>query len=158
MLPPNLRKLMHKTRSTSCSLAFPFSTFWNILEYTNTKTPPGPMPAWKGRAFKFFRPFSQCWKTDPFSVPSPTRRATPLVHNSNICFYDRNPASKGLDFDGNPDQREPSMRYAVSFQLQNRMKDFSSLSISYFFVRHLLRHRPRDATILPPSYPRSQGN
>ncbi len=48
-------------------------------------------------------------------------------HNNNICFCDRNPAGKGLDFEVNPDQRKPFMRYAVSFQLQNRTDDLSRL-------------------------------
>ncbi len=55
------------------------------------------------------------------------------THNSNICFYDRNPAGKGLDFDANPDQREPFMRYAVSFQIQNRTDDLSRLSLPSLF-------------------------
>ena len=36
---------------------------------------------------------------------------------SNVYFYDRNPTSKELDFDSSPEQKEPFLRYAVSFQL-----------------------------------------
>jgi len=32
------------------------------------------------------------------------------TYSSNIYFYDRNPAGKELDFDSNPDQKEPFMR------------------------------------------------
>jgi len=51
------------------------------------------------------------------------------TYTCNIYFYDRNPAGKELDFDSSPEQKEPFMRYAVSFQLQNRTEDLSRLSL-----------------------------
>ena len=51
------------------------------------------------------------------------------TYTSNVYFYERNPAGKELDFDSNPEQKEPFMRYAVSFQLQNRKEDLSRLSL-----------------------------
>ncbi len=61
------------------------------------------------------------------------------TYNNNIYFYDRNPAVKELDFDANPDQKEHFMRYAVSFQLQNRTEDLSRLSLpSLFDISHSL--------------------
>jgi len=44
-------------------------------------------------------------------------------------FFDRNPAGKDLDFDSNPDQKEPFMRYTVSFQLKSRTKDHSRITL-----------------------------
>jgi hypothetical protein len=37
------------------------------------------------------------------------------TYTSNIYMYDRKLAGKELDFDSNPDKKEPFMRYAVSF-------------------------------------------
>jgi len=55
------------------------------------------------------------------------------TYTSNIYFYDQNPASKELNFDSNPYQKEAFMRYAVSFQLQNRTEDLSRLSLPTLF-------------------------
>jgi hypothetical protein len=51
------------------------------------------------------------------------------TYTSNIYFYDRNPASKELYFDTNLEQKEPFMRYAVSFHLQNKTEDLSRLFV-----------------------------
>jgi RAB protein geranylgeranyltransferase component A len=51
------------------------------------------------------------------------------TYTSNLYLYDRNLASKELDFDSNPEQKEPFLRYAVSFQLQNRTEDLFRLSL-----------------------------
>jgi len=39
------------------------------------------------------------------------------TYTTSIYFCDRNPAGKELDFDSNPNQKEPFMRYSVSIQL-----------------------------------------
>ena len=39
------------------------------------------------------------------------------IYTNNLCFYDRNPAGKELDFDSNPEQEESFLKYVVSFQL-----------------------------------------
>jgi len=51
------------------------------------------------------------------------------TYTSNLYFYDRNPTGKELDFDSNPHQKEPFVRYAVSFQLQNITEDLSRISL-----------------------------
>ncbi len=51
------------------------------------------------------------------------------TYTTNLYFYDRNPAGKELDYDSNPEQKEPFMRYVVSFQLQKRAEDLSRLSL-----------------------------
>ena len=53
------------------------------------------------------------------------------TYTSKLYFYDRNQAGgKELDFDSNPEQKEPFLRYAISFQFQNRTEDLSRLSLS----------------------------
>ena len=51
------------------------------------------------------------------------------TYTINLYFYDRNPVGKELDFDSNPEQKEPFSRYAVSFQLHDRTEDLSRLSL-----------------------------
>jgi hypothetical protein len=46
---------------------------------------------------------------------SPFSQEDGYMYTRNLCFYYRNPVGKELDFDSNPDQKEPFLRYAVSF-------------------------------------------
>ena len=55
------------------------------------------------------------------------------IYTHNLYFYDRNQVGKELDFDSNPDQKEPFLRYVVSFQLQYR----AETSPAYPFLPYL---------------------
>ena len=63
------------------------------------------------------------------------RLTLPLVNDegtlrdAHILFYDRNPAGRGLDFDDNPADREPFMRYSVNFRCLNPPKDLASRTL-----------------------------
>ncbi len=63
------------------------------------------------------------------SLLCPFSQEEGYTYKSNIYLYDRNPAGKELDFESNPYYNENYMRYAVSFQLQNRTEDLSRFSL-----------------------------
>ena len=121
--------LIRKTINTFCCPARPFFTYWSTPEYTKSATLPGLMPVWNGREYKFPNLCSPSWMTNLSFVIFSQEEG--YVYTSNIYFYDRNPAGKDLDFDCALEQKEPFMMYAVSFQLQNRPKDLSRLSLPY---------------------------
>jgi hypothetical protein len=66
---------------------------------------------------------------DDIPLLCPFSQEEGYAYTSNIKFYDRNLVGKELDFDSNPEQKEPFMRYAVSFQPHNRTEDLSRLSL-----------------------------
>ena len=52
---------------------------------------------------------------DDSSLLCPFSQEEGYTYTNNIYVYDRSPAGKELDFDSNPDKKEPFVRYAVSF-------------------------------------------
>ena len=66
---------------------------------------------------------------DDIPLLCPFYQEDEYIYTRNLYFYDRNRAGKELDFDSNPDEKEPFLRYAVSFQLQNRTEDLFRLYI-----------------------------
>jgi len=66
---------------------------------------------------------------DDIPLLCPFSQEEGYTYTRNLYFYYRNPAGKELDFDSNPEHKEPFLRYAVSFQLQNRTEDLSRLSL-----------------------------
>ena len=86
------------------------------------------MCVWNGREYKFLKLCSLRWVTNLSSAPF-LKKGGGYTYISNIYFYDRNPAGKELDFDSNPEQKEPFTRYVVSFQLENITEDLFRLSL-----------------------------
>ena len=60
----------------------------------------------------------------PFSEDDGT-----LSYRELDYLYEKNPATKGLDFGDYPEEKEPFLRYSASFQLQNRVEELQRYSL-----------------------------
>jgi hypothetical protein len=101
-----------------------------ILEYSRTYKvgdPTGPYAymEWPGIQI----PKALLTLLDDIPLLCPFSQEEGYTYINNLYFYDRNLASKELDFDSNLEQKEPFLRYAVSFQLQKKTEDMSRLSL-----------------------------
>jgi len=89
-----------------------------ILEYSiiyKVGDPTGPYSCMEWPGIQI--PQALLTKLDDRPLLCPFSQEEGYTYTSNIYFYDRNLAGKELDFDSNPNQKEPFMKYAVSFQI-----------------------------------------
>jgi len=103
------------SQNNECVL-LPRPSLMYILEYSiiyKVGDPTGPYAYMEWPGIQICRTLRTLLDDRPLLCPFSQEEG--YTYTSNIYFYDRSLAGKELDFDYNPEQKEPFMRCAVSF-------------------------------------------
>jgi hypothetical protein len=134
------------------SVFFPVNTLLDILEYlrvTKVGDPTGSYACIEWPGFQIPQTLLAAVHLLPVLCPFSEDDGT--LSYRELYLYEKNPATKGLDFGDYPEEKEPFLRYSASFQLQNRVEELQRYSLPSLHdlsdgIKHELRLYERRGT------------